>query len=203
MNPTLRHRTLTRGPAVLVAITLIALAVGFRLLRATALPELPNFSPIMALAVCGALILPGRLALLIPLVALALTDLALNFRYGVALFSPAELLSYACYGVGVASGLGLRRTGAGSLATLGTVGANSVLFYVVTNSVCWHDNPAYAKTIAGWVQALTIGVPGFPQTWMFFSYSLASDLLFTGGFLVVMHLLARESSAAEPVVARA
>jgi len=136
-------------------------------------------------------------------VALALTDLALNFRYGVALFSPAELLSYACYAIGVASGLGLRRRGAGSLATLGTVGANSFLFYVVTNSVCWLDNPAYAKTAAGWAQALVFGVPGFPPTWMFFSYSLASDLLFTGGFLVVMHLLAREPSVTEPTALRA
>jgi hypothetical protein len=203
MNPTLRPAALHRGPAVLAAITLIALAIGFRLLRVTLLPALPNFSPIMALAVCGALVLPGRLALVIPLVALAVTDLALNFRYGVALFSPAELLSYACYAIGVASGLGLGRRGAGSLATLGVVGANSVLFYVVTNSVCWLDNPAYAKTAAGWLQALTVGVPGFPPTWSFFGTSLASDLLFTGGFLVVMHLLARESSAATPVAARA
>lgn len=203
MNPTLRPTSLSRGPAVLAAITLIALAIGFRLLRATMLPELPNFSPIMALAVCGALVLPGRLALVIPLVALALTDLALNFRYGVALFSPAELLSYACYGLGVASGLSLRRLHAGPLATLGTVNANSVLFYVVTNSVCWLDNPTYAKTAAGWLQALTFGVPGFPPTWLFFGYSLASDLLFTGAFLVAMHLIARESSAAEPAVLRA
>jgi hypothetical protein len=201
MNLMNRPNGLTRGPAV--AVTLIALAIGFRLLRTTMLPELPNFSPIMALAVCGALVLPGRLAMLIPLAALALTDIALNVRYGVAIFSPAELLSYACYGIGVASGLGLRQFGAGSLATLGTVGANSVLFYVVTNSVCWLDNPAYAKTAAGWAQALTIGTPGFPPTWMFFGWSLASDLLFTGGFLVVMHLLAREPSAARPVALRA
>jgi len=193
----------SRGAAVLAAIVLIALAVGFRLLRATILPALPNFSPIMALAVCGALVLPGRLALLIPLVALALTDLVLNFRYGVALFNKAELVIYACYAVGVASGLGLRRREAGSVATLGAVVANSLLFYVATNSVCWHDNPAYAQTAAGWLQALTLGVPGFPPTWIFFSTSLASDLLFAGAFLVVMHLLARERSAAKPVALRA
>lgn len=203
MNPTNRPNALTRGPAVAAAIVLIALAIGFRLLRATMLPELPNFSPIMALAVCGALMLPGRLALLIPLAALGLTDLALNAHYGVALFSPAELLSYACYGIGVASGLGLRQLGAGSLATFGTVGANSVLFYAVTNSVCWLDNPAYAKTAAGWAQALWFGVAGFPPTWMFFGYSLASDLLFTGAFLAAMHFLTRPHSAAEPVAVRA
>jgi len=193
----------SRGPAIAAAIALIALAIGFRLLRATTLPELPNFSPIMAIAVCGALVLPGGLAMLIPLIALAITDLALNAHYGVALFDRAEILSYGCYAVGVASGLGLRRLGAGSLATMGTVGANSLLFYVVTNSVCWFDNPAYAKTLAGWAQALTVGVPGFPPTWIFFRTSLVSDLLFAGGFLVAVHFLTRERAPHPAVAARA
>ncbi len=184
------------GPAFALAIVLIALAAGFRLLRATLLPELPNFSPVLALAVCGALVLPGALALAVPLAALALTDLLLNFHYGVALFSPEELVSYACYGFGVATGLSLRRLGAGMPLTFGAVIANSTLFYLVTNSLAWFSNPAYAKSAAGWVQALTVGIPGFPPTWVFFGYSLASDLLFTGVFLTVLHQVTRPQTAA-------
>jgi len=189
MNSTLN--SLNRRSAVALTISLITLAAGFRLLRATLLPELPNFSPVLALAVCGALVLPGALALLVPLVALAITDLLLNLHYGVALFSPVELVSYACYGLGVATGISLRRLGAGAPLTFGAVIANSTLFYVVTNSLAWFGNPAYAQSPAGWIQALTVGVPGFPPTWIFFTYSLASDLLFTGIFLGIMHFTVR------------
>lgn len=193
MNTPLR---LTRSSSLALALAFIAFAVGFRLLRATALPDLPNFSPVMAIALCGALVLPGSLALLVPLVALIGSDLALNLHYGVALLSPGDLLRDACYGLGVAAGLGLRRLNAGAPAILATVVANALLFYVVTNTASWVADPAYAKTAAGWLQALTVGVPGFPPTWTFFRNSLASDLIFAGAFLAAMRLATRESRTA-------
>ncbi len=190
-----------RGPALALAVSLIALAVGFRLLRAAWLPDLPNFSPVMALAICGGLFLPRTLAVLVPLSALILTDVLLDLHYGVAPFSAATFLGYACYGLGVASGQALRRLEAGRPATFALVVANSLLFYGVTNSLCWLDNPAYAKTAAGWLQALTVGVPGFPPTWTFLGYSLASDLAFTAVFLAAIPLATRPETA--PVAARA
>jgi hypothetical protein len=183
---------LARGPALALAIALIAFAVGYRLLTATMLPGLPNFCPIMALALCGALVLPGSLAMLVPLAALVGTDLLLNLHYGVAPIGREELLRYACYGLGVATGLSLRQFQAGAPATLGAVAGNSLLFYLVTNSASWLSDPTYAKSAAGWWQALTIGVPGFPPTWVFLRNSLVSDLLFTAGFLVVLRLAARQ-----------
>jgi hypothetical protein len=186
---------LTRSSALALALAFIAFAVGFRLLRATALPDLPNFSPVMAIALCGALVLPGALALLVPLVALIGSDILLNFHYNVALLSPGDLLRDACYGLGVAAGLGLRRMNAGAPAIFATVLANALLFYVVTNTASWLGNPAYAQTAAGWLQALTVGVPGFPPTWTFFRNSLVSDLLFTGAFLVAIRFAARKPRA--------
>lgn len=197
MIPQLRF---DRRSVVALAVALIALAAGFRLLRATLLPELPNFAPIMALALCGGLMLPRGLATIIPLTALIATDVLLNLRYGVAPLSAAAFVSYACYGLGVASGLTLQRLRAGLPLTFTAVVANSLMFYVVTNSVCWLDNPVYAKTLAGWAQALSVGVPGFPPTWMFLEYSLISDLLFTGAFLGALHLALR--SAPAPAMAR-
>lgn len=199
MNHPLR---LDRRATIALAITLIALATGFRLLSATLLPGLPNFSPVLALAVCGALFLPGALAFAVPLAALVVSDLALNLHYGVALVSWGELLRYACYGLGVATGLSLRRLGAGAPATLGAVAANSLVFYVVTNTTSWLANPAYPQTAAGWVQALTVGVPGFPPTWTFFRTSLVSDLLFAGVFLLAMHFAVKARREA-PVPVRA
>lgn len=189
MNTTDSH--LARRPALALALALIAFAAGFRLLRATLLPEIPNFSPLMAVALCGALVLPGGLALLVPLAALIGSDLLLNLHYGVTLLGPGEILRFSCYALGVASGLGLRRMHTGIPLTLGAVAANSLAFYAITNTASWLQNPAYAKTAAGWLQALTVGVPGFPPTWMFFQASLASDLLFAAGFLAALRFAIR------------
>jgi len=62
----------------------------------------------------------------------------------------------------------------------------ALLFYFVSNTVSWMANPAYTKTIAGWVQALTVGLPGFPPTWVFGLKSLLGTGLFTGLFAGVM-----------------
>lgn len=70
---------------------------------------------------------------------------------------------------------------------LGTL-LGALLFYLVSNTVSWMVNPAYAKTIAGWVQALTVGLPlpGVPPTWVFGLKSLLGTGLFTGLFAGAM-----------------
>ena len=50
------------------------------------------------------------------------------------------------------------------------------------------NDPAYAKTLAGWIQALTTGQAGYPPTWMFFGNSFLSSGLFTGLFAGAMKL---------------
>ena len=62
----------------------------------------------------------------------------------------------------------------------------ALLFYLVSNTVSWLTVPGYAKTIAGWVQALTVGLPGFPPTWVFGLKSLLGTGLFTGLFAGAM-----------------
>src|SRR6266446_2108669 len=71
----------------------------------------------------------------------------------------------------------------------GLLGA--VLFYLITNSLSWWQDPGYGKTIAGWLQALTTGLPGYPPTWTFFGNSLLSGGLFTGLFAGAMKLGAK------------
>ena len=62
----------------------------------------------------------------------------------------------------------------------------AVLFYFITNTAAWVIDSAYAKTLAGWIQALTLGTPGFPHTWEFFRNTLLSGGLFTGLFAGAM-----------------
>lgn len=177
-----------------LALTLFLVIFGafFRVLRLDFFPDAWNFAPLMAIACCGALLLPGWLALVAPLGALVLSDIVLNAQYGVALVDPEVLPRYLCFAIAALSGIAARRWKAAPMPTFGIVAANSVFFYLFTNVFSWLGNPTYAKTTAGLVQALTVGVPGQPPTWMFFRNSLISDLFFTGVFLLAFHLASRE-----------
>ena len=53
------------------------------------------------------------------------------------------------------------------------------------------------KTFLGWIQALTVGTPGWPHTWEFFRNTLLSGGLFTGLFAGAMKLGGVDSEADE------
>jgi hypothetical protein len=75
----------------------------------------------------------------------------------------------------------------------GLLGA--LLFYFITNTASWLNDPAYAKTIAGWIQSLTVGRPDFhPTTLEFFRNTLMSGGLFTALFVGAMKLTADAES---------
>ncbi len=42
------------------------------------------------------------------------------------------------------------------------------------------------KNVAGFIQALTVGLPGYAPTWVFFRNSLVSDLAFTAVFVLAV-----------------
>jgi len=158
-----------------------------------------NFSPLAAIALCGAIYLPRRLAIALPLVALFVSDLFLNAHYGTALLSLDILPRYLALGGCVGLGLLVRRRPE-LPRILGASVAGSLLFYVITNTGSWLAEPAYAKTAAGWWQALTSGLPGYPPTLTFFRNSLLSDLFFTALFVGCM-AVSRRSGA--PALAKA
>lgn len=166
-------------------VALVLIAAGYRVLSGVYLTSLPNFSPVMAIAFCGALILPGALAFIVPFVALFASDLILNAHFGQPLLSLGMVAMYACYLIAIGLGRALRN--ASLYPIFGATVFNSVLFYTVTNAFAWFANPSYPQSLAGLWQSLTVGLPGFPPTWTFFRNSLISDLLFTavsvGGYL--------------------
>lgn len=172
------------------AFLLLLLGTFFRVLRIDVAPEiLPNFSPLMAAALCGAIFLPGWIGLVAPVAALLLSDLLLNAHYGAPILGIQLLWTLPCYLVAVSIGWMLRGR-SGLIPVLGGTLMASIIFYVVTNSGSWLGLPSYPQSFAGWVQALTVGLPGFPPTWTFFRNSLCSDLLFAALFVVVERALA-------------
>jgi len=156
----------------------------------TRLPDmLPvNFSAAYALAFCAGVYLPRHAAWLLPLGIMLVTDALLNvFYYHVSAlgwYMPANYLSYAAL-IGLGRGFSARSPWL-KLVGGGLLGA--VLFYLITNTISWWQNPVYLKTLSGWIQALTTGQPGYPPTWTFFGNSMLSGGLFTGLFVGAMKL---------------
>jgi hypothetical protein len=157
----------------------------------------PNFSAFYALAFCAGVFFPGRLKWLLPLGTMVVTDVLLNLFYYhqsvASWYMLVKLLSFAgLIGLG---GLFSPKQSWLTLLCGGLLGA--VLFYFVTNTASWLYNPEYAKTLAGWIQALTNGTPNYPPTWSFFRNTLFSGGLFTGLFAAGYKMTAPAESAEE------
>ncbi len=162
----------------------------------------PNFSAFYALAFCGGLYFRGQMAWWLPLGTLAVTDILLNALYyhepvlsAYMLVKTLSLVSIVFLGRRFSPRAAWVKLVCGGL--LGAVG-----FYLITNTASWLYNPAYAKTLAGWFQALTSGIPGYPPTWSFFRNTLLSGGLFTGLFVGAMKLTEASESAKEKEAAR-
>ncbi len=177
---------------MVIALALILLASAYRIFAAWE-PSLVNFSPLMALAFCGAVYFRSRLLWLVPFAALTLSDLYLNHYYatqfGYEWTAGGALVRTACFAAALGLGwLVAQRKNWPNLFS-GALGG-ALLFYLVTNTASWAGDALYAKTFAGWWQALTVGHPQFPPTLVFFRNSLVSDLLFTGIFALALEYAA-------------
>ena len=156
-----------------------------------------NFSAAHALLFCAAFWLPGWMGWVLPLATIIATDILLNvFAYDVTVLDPRLVTNWMILALFVVLAKWLARRRSYGRVFLGTL-FGALLFYLVSNSVSWMVNPAYAKTIAGWVQALTVGLPGFPPTWMFGLKTLLGSGLFTGLFAGAMKL-SEAMDATEP-----
>lgn len=151
----------------------------------------PNFSVAYAFAFCAGVYFRGALAWWLPLGVMFITDVGLNLAYyHCAPFGLYLLLNYALYGLLIALGRWFgARAGFSKLLLGGVFGA--VLFYLLTNTLAWIQDAAYAKTVAGWIQALTTGRPDFhPTTWEMFRNTLLSGGLFTALFVAAEKMTA-------------
>jgi hypothetical protein len=175
----------------------IALMVVFALSRIPGvLPQ--NFSAAYAIAFCGGLYFARSMAWWLPMGTLIVTDILLNvFYYHMPVFSGYMLLkTLAFVGIVALGRLFKPQMSWLKLTCGGLLGA--ILFYLVTNTASWINDPAYAKTIAGWIQALTVGRPDFhPTTLEFFRNTLISGGLFTALFVGSMKLTAESPQEKE------
>jgi len=165
-----------------VILGIILSAAAMRLV-----PHPPNMTPIAAMALFGgAYFANKRMALLIPLAAMYLSDLVLGlFVYDFGFFHGFMPFVYAGFVMTVCLGFLLRRrltplmVGGGALT-------GSVMFFIVTNFGVWLVGNLYPKTLAGLAGCYVAAIP-------FFRNTLAGNVVYTlvlfGGFALAQRYL--------------
>ncbi|MBI2990422.1 MAG: hypothetical protein HYY51_04550 [Candidatus Magasanikbacteria bacterium] len=145
-----------------IFIVLITLALG---VSARLLPHPANFAPIGALAIFGGVYLPKRIALLLPLSAMFLSDMIIGF------YNPAIMISvYLGFIIMGLIGLIIRKKRRLSRIIGGTM-LGSIIFFLITNAAVWLFGTMYAHNLNGLVQSYVMAIP-------FFKNSLFADLFY-------------------------
>lgn len=187
----------TKGLSIPLVLLLIVITVTYRIIAAE-FEWLSNTAPLMAIAFGGALLMGPRFWWL-PVMLLVVSDLALGFLNGTGVGGYTVLSLFFYLGVaGVAGALG-RRGRAWPTMWCGTLLAG-VLFYVVANTYSWAMWPGYEKSLAGWWQSQTLGVPGInPPAWMFLRNALIADSIWCvlAGILFFTKTKEAEAAAVE------
>jgi len=154
---------------------------GFILFAALArlLPHAYNFTPLGAIALFGAAYFPKKKwALIIPILALWLSDLVLNnvvyaaYYDGFAFFTSGFLYIYGAFAMIVILGVLLLKKITFPRVIGGALGG-SVIFFVISNLGVWLSSPLYPNTFEGLMMCYTAAIP-------FFHYTIAGNLIYSG-----------------------
>ena len=131
-------------------ITFILIAVFFRLI-----PHPPNFTPVTSLALFSGIMFQRKwLSILVPIVAMLLSDLVLGFGM-------ISMWVYAAFMSVTISGWVLKQMNVKSILV------SSMIFFIVSNLGVWVLG--YPHTIEGLLMCYTLAIP-------FFGYSIVGDL---------------------------
>ena len=162
---------------VIPALTVIILAVILRLL-----PHPPNFAPISAMALFGGVYLSKRYALIVPFIALFVSDIFLGF-HSTMVFVYGSFILTGLIGVSLKNH---KKPG----YILGASLLSSILFFLITNFGVWLVTDFYPHNFAGLIQSYTEAIP-------FFRNTVLGDLFYTavffGGFELASKLIERKT----------
>lgn len=142
-----------------VLVLMIVLAAAFRLLSYKYPYVLSNFTPVGAIALFGGAYFTDKWkAYLVPLLALFLSDMLLNYFYTsrLSFLSVDSLWVYLCFALFVSIGSMIRK------ATLINVLLASILsvgMHWLIMDLPWLLGNLYPHTLAGYEQALTAAIP--------------------------------------------
>jgi hypothetical protein len=194
------RRLLPESLTLIYALVLCLCAVVYRLLPYLMTDPtqfvLSNFMPIGAIALFVGSRLRNRLAYLLPIAVMGISDLLLIVplaRLGFNAISwgtPVIYLSFLAY---VALGRLVRSDESSPLVIGGAGLLGGLQFYLVTNFLVWAGSSMYAHTLQGLLTCYAMAVP-------FYRHTVVSDLCFSAVFFglhaVLLWALSRRVSPA-------
>ncbi|MFZ4619012.1 MAG: DUF6580 family putative transport protein [Bacteroidota bacterium] len=143
---------------VLVGTVLILAAAFSRLI-----PHPMNFAPITAIALFGGMYFDKRIAPVLPLAALIISDYFLGMYSGIIWVYSAFLL---------VTFLGMAASNKRSVGIVaGSTVLGSVLFFIITNFGVWQSGEFYPMTMSGLTACYVAAIP-------FFRNALVGDLFY-------------------------
>ncbi len=148
----------------LIKVLLIALLIAFAA-SARLMPHPANFAPIAAIAIFGGAFFSFYLAVALPLLAMAITDIVIGF-HGLIPFTWGSFIFIA-----LMSNRNMKEIKLTSV--VGASMAASVFFFVVTNFGVWLEGRLYPQTFEGLMSSYYNALP-------FFRNTLLGDLVYTG-----------------------
>lgn len=154
-----------------VALIFILIGVSFRLL-----PHPSNFTPLAAIALFGGVYLSKKIAFVLPVVAMAISDIFIGY------YEPKLMVSvYGSFILCVILGFWLKKHKRW-YTVIGSSILGAVLFFLITNFAVWVFTPWYLKTIPGLIECYLMALP-------FFRNTLLGDLFYTSCFFGVYEMV--------------
>ncbi|MBT7928725.1 hypothetical protein HN682_02235 [Candidatus Peregrinibacteria bacterium] len=154
-----------------IAVLLIILGVAARFF-----PHPPNFAPIAAIALFGGLYLNKKIAFVLPIAAMLVSDLFIGF-YSWKMMAAVYLSFILMVGIGLL----VKRNKKFSTILGGTL-LGSLLFFLITNAAVWIFGTMYPHTIAGLITSYTMAIP-------FFKNTLMGNIFFVGVLIGSMEMI--------------
>lgn len=147
---------LSKGGKILefsIALLFILTGVSLRLL-----PHPPNFAPIAAIALFGGVYFSRKIALILPLAAMVISDIFIGY-YEFSLMA----FVYGSFLLCVILGFWLKKHKKW-YTVLGGAFLCSIIFFFLTNFAVWAFTPWYVRTFSGLIQCYLMALPFFKNT---------------------------------------
>ena len=155
-----------------LTILLVVFAVASRMV-----PHPANFAPIGAIALFGGAVLPRKIAVVLPLAAMIISDFFIGFH-------PLILYTWGSFALIAIFSSYRFRTISLSNVIVGSLVA-SLLFFVVSNFGVWFEGRLYDRTLVGLIECYHNALPFFRGTLQ--GDLVYSSILFGAYSLVLKH----------------
>jgi hypothetical protein len=164
------------SPKIIFITSIIILAAFSRLL-----PHPPNFTAIGAIALFGgALYNNKKLSLIVPLLAMFLSDTALEFINGTG-FHKSITAVYLSFAIITFIGYAIRNNISAKTIVFSSI-ISSVLFFLITNLSVWYTSPDFTHDLKGLMNCYWVAIPFYSNDIFgsFFFNTVLGDLFFSG-----------------------